>query len=101
MIKGLDNKLFELLCNQYRNVHKILDIANKFRIILKNKYVNKLDFWIQDSLNLDVSEFTSFINGLKQDIDAVKNAIVLEYNNELAEESVNKIKIIKRIMYAR
>lgn len=31
----------------------------------------------------------------------MKNAIILEYNNGLAEGSVNKIKVIKRIMYGR
>ena len=35
------------------------------------------------------------------DIDAVKNAIKYKYNNGLAEGSVNKIKVIKRIMYGR
>ncbi|WP_146026615.1 MULTISPECIES: transposase [Petrotoga] len=29
----------------------------------------------------------------------VRNAIVYDYNNELAEGSVNKLKVIKRIMY--
>ena len=31
----------------------------------------------------------------------MKNAISLDYNNGLAEGSVNKIKVIKRIMYGR
>jgi len=31
----------------------------------------------------------------------VKNAIKYEYNNGLAESSVNKLKVIKRIMYGR
>ena len=100
-IEDLDKNLFELLCKQYTYVSKILEIVNRFREILKNKDVNKLNLWIEDSLNLGISEIKSFINGLKQDIDAVKNAISLDYNNGLAEGSVNKIKVIKRIMYGR
>jgi hypothetical protein len=100
-INDLDKNLFELFCNQYSNVCRILDIVNRFRDILKSKDANKLHLWIEDSLNLGISEIKSFINGLNQDIDAVKNAIVLEYNNGLAEGSVNKIKVIKRIMYGR
>lgn len=34
-------------------------------------------------------------------IAAVRNAITLEFNNGLAEGSVNKLKVIKRIMYGR
>ena len=36
----------------------------------------------------------SFIHGIERDIEAVKNAIIYEYNNGLAEGSVNKIKVI-------
>ena len=42
-----------------------------------------------------------FIKELLRDIDAVKNSIIYEYNNGLAEGSVNKLKVIKRIMYGR
>jgi len=42
-----------------------------------------------------------FVNGLKRDMQAVRNAIIYEYNNGLAEGSVNKLKVIKRITYGR
>lgn len=47
--------------------------------------------------SLYVDEIDTYVNGLKSDIDAIKYKI----NNGLAEESVNKIKLIKRIMYDR
>ena len=34
-------------------------------------------------------------------MDAVKNAIKYEYSNGLVEESINKLNVIKRIMYGR
>ena len=42
-----------------------------------------------------------FAEGLVQDKEAVKNAILYDYNNGLAEWSVNKIKLTKRIIYSR
>ena len=42
-----------------------------------------------------------YIDGIKKDLTAVKNGIIYSYNNGLAEGSVNKIKVIKRIMYGR
>lgn len=42
-----------------------------------------------------------FYEWLKRDIQAVKNAIKMGYNNGLAERSVNKLKVVKRIMYGR
>ena len=46
-------------------------------------------------------KLNSFVNGINRDIDAVKNSITYPYSNGLAEGSVNKIKVIKRIMYGR
>ena len=49
----------------------------------------------------DIPELQTFINGIKKDLTAVKNGIIYSYNNGLAEGSVNKIKVIKRVMYGR
>jgi len=46
-------------------------------------------------------KINAFINGINRDITAVKNPIKYEYNNGLAEGSVNKLKVIKQIMYGR
>ena len=50
---------------------------------------------------LDIPEISSYLSGLNNDISAVKNAIRLKFSNGLAEGSVNKLKVIKRIMYGR
>lgn len=36
---------------------------------------------------LDIPELNMFCNGVKADIDAIKNSIALKYNNGLAEGS--------------
>jgi len=53
------------------------------------------------SCRLGIAEINSFISGIVTDLDAVKNAIRFEYNNSLAEGTVNKLKLVKRIMYGR
>ena len=55
--------------------------------------------WDFDMVVID--ELSSFTNGIRRDIAAVKNAISFDYNNGLAEGSVNKLKVVKRIMYGR
>ena len=55
----------------------------------------------EDATALENKEVSSFINGITRDITAVKNAIQYDYNNGLAEGNVNKLKVIKRIMYGR
>ena len=56
---------------------------------------------MQEADLLQISEVNSYINGLRNDISVVKNAITYDYSNGLAEGSVNKLKVIKRIMYGR
>ena len=41
------------------------------------------------------------MGGITRDIDAVKNAIIFDYSNGLAEGSINKIKRIKHTMYGK
>ncbi len=81
----------------------ILGILRRlYRISLdKKKQEAELDKWAKETEALEIDELESFINGIKRDITAVKNAIRLDYNNGLAEGSVNKLKVVKRIMYGR
>ena len=71
---------------------------------MTNNFFSKseeLETWITQALSLQIDEVETYVNGLLSDIDAVKNAIKYKYNNGLAEGSVNKIKLTKRIMYGR
>ncbi len=72
-----------------------------FKGALFGKKEAELDKWAKETEALEIDELESFINGIKRDITAVKNAIRLDYNNGLAEGSVNKLKVVKRIMYGR
>ena len=59
------------------------------------KQVDILDFWIKNALQLQMREINTFIRGISRDLEAMKNAIALKYNNGLAERSVNKLKTCK------
>lgn len=70
------------------------------RRFLAKKNPNLTNGWKRQRL-LEIDELCSFVNGVKRDIASVKNAISFDYNNGLAEGSVNKLKVVKRIMYGR
>lgn len=86
---------------EYPVIGNILDIVHDFKDILSSKRVRKLKGWMKRALLLGVDEIDSFVNGISRDLAAVKNAILLDYSNGLAEGSVNRLKVIKRIMYGR
>lgn len=66
-----------------------------------SKKPEKIDSWIESAKKYDIPELQTFVEGLLKDLQAIKNGITYPYNNGLAEGSVNKIKVIKRIMYGR
>lgn len=69
--------------------------------MLFSKNPNELEKWMEDAEALDIPLINRFVNGIRRDLSAVKKAVELDYNNGLAEGSVNKLKVIKRIMYGR
>lgn len=100
-VKSISEEQYNRLCSQYPVFEKLLHIHNDFKDLLKSHDAQKLDTWMNDALALEIPELRQFINGLNQDIVAVRNAIAYDYNNGLAEGHINKIKLIKRIMYGR
>jgi len=100
-LKVFTARQFESVCNLYPIVRKVYDLVWDFKMIFKNREVNRLSEWMKKAEQLEMKEFNSFVNGLKRDLEAVKNACIYDINNGLAEGFVNKIKVIKRVMYGR
>lgn len=73
----------------------------EFYHIVFSQKPDDLNCWFDTASSYEILEIQSFLEGMRSDLTAVKNGILLKYNNGLAEGSVNKIKVIKRIMYGR
>jgi predicted transcriptional regulator len=100
-VKGISPMQLAAIFDSYPLAKSILDIVSEFKTLIKVKDPLSLLSWMEKALALGVAELETFINGLKQDIDAVINAITSDFSNGLVEGTVNKIKVIKRIMYGR
>jgi len=73
----------------------------EFSALLKGGCPNQLDAWIKDVRFIGRKRIDSFCNGLKKDIQAVKNAITYDWTNGLVEGNVNRLKNKKREMYGK
>ena len=100
-VKEISLEQLEAVIEKNPVIAKIYEIVSSFREVLFSKNPDALDSWIEKARLLNISEINSYIRGINRDIEGVKNAIIYEYSNGLAEGSVNKIKVIKRIMYGR
>jgi transposase len=100
-VKKISEKQFEMICKEYPFFEKIYKVTWEFKSMLTEKNINALDKWMERARNLNILEINSFINGIERDMEAVRNAIKYEYSNGLVEGCINKLKVIKRIMYGR
>lgn len=93
--------IFEKLCVEYPYFQKIYSIVWEFKNLLAAENPNGLDSWLKKAKDLKIREINSFADGAKRDYETVSNAVKFDYSNGLAEGKVNKLKLIKRIMYGR
>ena len=98
------------LCQHlYKKLENIRNLSNeKYETVIKEFHrimfshkAEELETWIYEAKAHDIQELQSFLEGTFKDINAVKNGIIYPYSNCLAEGSVNKLKVLKRIMYGR
>ena len=100
-IDGISADDIDSVFQLYPVLPKLYELIDSFKKLLFEKKVKNLPKWIKKAEKLDIDEIKSFLNGISMDIDGVKNAIKYKYSNGLAEGKINKIKVIKRIMYGR
>lgn len=100
-VKGLTQEQYEAVIKKYPVLGQLYNLLKEFHRIVFSQKSNALDAWIKTAAELKIVELDTYLGGLRSDIEAVKNGIDQKYNNGLAEGSVNKIKLTKRIMYGR
>lgn len=100
-VKGITSDQYDAVIKKYPTLGQLYSLLKEFHRIVFSRKSDELDSWIETAAKLNVDELDSYLSGLRNDIEAVKNAISYKYNNGLAEGSVNKIKLTKRIMYGR
>lgn len=73
----------------------------QFRDAIKTRNKEELSAFIEETGKNEENIFYSFSSRLRSDIDAVMNSLTYSYSNGLLEGHINKLKLIKRLMYGR
>ena len=76
-------------------------LGQRFAGMVRERQHESLLPWLEDVAKSGISALTGFANGIKQDLDAVTNALSLPWSNGQTEGQVNRLKLIKRQMYGR
>jgi transposase len=76
-------------------------LAMRFRGLLRGGTVGKLDVWLVDARQGGIFGMRRFAQTLRQDIGAVRNAMLEPWSSRQAEGQINRLKTLKRSMYGR
>ena len=78
-----------------------VQLAQRFAIMVRDRQAMVLDDWLTDAGHCEIAALRSVVNGLRQDMDAVRAALTVEWSNGRTEGCVNRLKCLKRQMYGR
>lgn len=76
-------------------------LARQFVPLVKDRRNHDLDQWLVDVAASGIKALTTFANGIRGDLAAVRNALRLSWSNGQTEGQINRLKFIKRQMYGR
>jgi len=91
-------------------VTEAYSLSQRFCSMIKERDCKALLPWLKDAVESGIDALKQFAKGIKQDIDAVTNALRpvcsactgrYEWSNGQVEGQVNRLKLIKRQMYGR
>ena len=101
-IKDINRELLLKLDKINPEIKVLIEVMKEFKgILLYTRKEKALINWINKARLLNIDSINSFIKGLMNDYDAVINSLKYEFSKDVVEASVNKLKLVKRIMHGR
>jgi transposase len=76
-------------------------LAMRFRGLLRGGTPERLDAWLIDARASGIYAMQRFARTIRQDLEAVRNAVLEPWSNGQTEGQINKLKTLKRAMYGR
>lgn len=89
------------ICQASETARTTYQLIQEFRHLLHHREGGKLDDWLSSVKASQIRELQSFVLGVERDKAAVVAGLTLPQNNGVVEGNVNKLKLIKRMMYGR
>src|SRR5712691_1671539 len=76
-------------------------LAQDFMQMLRHREGQRLDVWLGQVRASHIPELQRFARSIQRDKDAVQAGLTLQESNGVVEGKINKLKLIKRMMYGR
>jgi transposase len=91
----------EILCELSPEISEAYGLAQWFVALFKQRHVEELDCWLHDTQHCGIPALQQFALGLQRDYAAVHASLLFDWSSGQVEGQVNRLKVIKRMMYGR
>ncbi len=95
------NAYLTRLCEADPLMTQLFVLVQDFATMLRERQGNRLDVWLKQVEEQDITELKNFARGLLKDYDAVKAGLTLEWNQGPVEGHIHRLKLLKRQSYGR
>ena len=89
------------LCRVHPQLEAAYQLTQSFVTLMKERQADRLEDWLKGARGNHVPELVTFGRGLARDQAAVVASLKVPYSQGVAEGHVNRLKLIKRLMYGR
>jgi transposase len=96
-----EQETLALLRLLHAEVNQAYELVQQFAHMLRTRTGEQLDAWLGHVRTSQIRELQGFVLSIERDKAAVVAGLTLPQNNGLVEGNVNKLKLIKRMMYGR
>jgi hypothetical protein len=93
----LRDKLLELS----PEIRTARDLTQAFFDLLRHRQAGDFDDWLDRAKQSGLAAFKHFARHLQRDYQAVKAALTYDWSNGQVEGQVNRLKLVKRLMFGR
>jgi transposase len=85
----------------HRDLDTAYQLSQAFVLMLAQRRGTDLDAWLVQAQHSGIAELNSFAQGIRRDYAAVRAAFSSKWSNGQVEGQVNRLKLMKRLMFGR
>ncbi len=82
-------------------VNQLYELVQHFLEMVRKQDLPKLASWLEDATSSNIDELQSFVVGILRDRQAVEAALSLPWSQGVVEGQVNRLKMLKRVMFGK
>jgi transposase len=100
-LNDTEQEQLSILCQVNDTINTAYHLTQDFLCMVRKRQGDTLDVWLEQIRASHIPELESFAQGVERDKAAVHAGLTLPYSNGVVEGHVNRLKLIKRMMYGR